>query len=100
MLTLQYYEPYKKSKRSINQILLGKNSVPQGLVELFRYTHNNGPINFKFEKLEDGSIVAKSTNFRWGSIITFAKNESEIDVKIKDAILTSFEIPSSYAKEL
>jgi len=44
-------------------------------------------------------IVAVSENFRYGSIVTFAEDEKRLDDKIKDAILTSFGIPSSYAKE-
>lgn len=72
--------------------------VPSGLVELTRYFRNNDPIHFNYHN-EDGLIVATSENFRFGSIITFAENEKELDEKIKDAILTSFGIPSSYAKE-
>lgn len=72
--------------------------APQGLVELNRYFRYYKPINFKYEH-KDGLIVAISTNFQYGSIITSGKDEAELDKNIKDAILTSFEIPSSYAKE-
>lgn len=77
---------------------LGKNSVPAGLSELNHYFAVNEPINFSFHK-EDGLIVAKSTNFRYGSIVTYAASDKELDKNIKDAILTSFSVPSSYAKE-
>lgn len=73
-------------------------AVPSGLVELAKYFRNNDPIKFAYHN-EDGLIVAVSENYRYGSIVTFAENEQELDDKIKDAILTSFGIPSSYAKE-
>lgn len=73
-------------------------AVPSGLVELAKYFRNNDPIRFDYHR-EDGVVVAVSTNYRYGSIVTFAENEKELDRKIKDAILTSFGIPSSYAKE-
>lgn len=43
--------------------------------------------------------MARSTNFRYGSIITSGKDEQEVDRNIKDAILTSFEIPSAYSAD-
>ncbi len=89
----------KQTKDQFIKLLNGKAFVPQGLVELQRYFRTNSPINFEFKKSDDGSIVAISTNFRYGSIIATGKNKEEIDLNIKDAILTSFEIPSSYAKE-
>ena len=73
-------------------------AVPSGLVEMQKYFRLYGAIQFK-NHLEDGLLVAVSENFRYGSIVTFAKNEQELDEKIKDALLTSFGIPSSYAKE-
>ncbi len=78
---------------------MGKNYVPAGLFELSQYFRNNEPIRFTFEKQEDGSFVAISNNFRYGSIITSASDEQSLDASIKDAILTAFEIPSSYAKQ-
>jgi len=72
--------------------------VPAGLFELSQYFRNNGPINFDF-KNEDGEIVAVSRDFRYGTIVTSAKTEMELDENIKDAILTAFEVPSSYKKE-
>ncbi len=73
-------------------------AVPSGLVELVKYFRNNDPIRFDYHQ-EDGLIIAVSANYRYGSIVTFAKNDKELDRKIKDAILTSFGIPSSYANE-
>ncbi|MDO8626570.1 MAG: hypothetical protein Q7K39_03930 [Candidatus Magasanikbacteria bacterium] len=88
----------KRLKDQLIKLMLGKSTVPQGLVELFRYSRDFGSINFNFEKSEN-CIVAVSTNFRYGSIITSGKNNEELDKNIKDAILTSFEIPFSYASE-
>jgi hypothetical protein len=48
---------------------------------------------------EKNSIVAVSNNFRYGSIVTSAATQKELDLKIKDAILTAFDVPSAYAKE-
>ncbi len=77
---------------------MGNDYVPRGLYELGSYFRSNGPIHFEY-KQEDGLLVAISTNFRQGSIVTFGKNQEELDRNIKDAILTSFEIPSSYSQE-
>lgn len=87
----------KRSQDFIVKIASG-DYVPRGLFELSEYFRINEPIKFEFRK-EDGKLVAISTNFRHGSIITSGKNSQELDVNIKDAILTSFEVPSSYAKE-
>lgn len=73
-------------------------SVPTGLIEMHRYFKNNGPIKFNQHR-KNGLIVAISSNFIYGSIVTSGKDTSELDKNIKDAILTSFEIPSTYAKE-
>jgi len=73
-------------------------TVPIGLFELSQYFRNQGPIEFEYKK-EGNKIIAISKNFRHGSIITSANNEADLDKNIKDAILTSFEIPSSYMKE-
>lgn len=90
---------YKQVKDQFIRFMLGSNSVPIGLSDLHRYFRVYGPINFKFEKQEDGTFVAISEDFRYGSIITHANTFKELDEKIKDAILTAFEVPSSYAKE-
>ncbi|NCU44498.1 hypothetical protein EOM71_02355 [Candidatus Falkowbacteria bacterium] len=73
-------------------------SVPTGLTEMHSYFKNNGPIKFNQHR-KNGLIVAISSNFIYGSIVTSGKDTSELDKNIKDAILTSFEIPSTYAKE-
>lgn len=88
----------KKTKDQLLKFALGSATVPRGLFELDQYFRLHDPINFQYEK-KDGLIIALSTNFRYGSIVTSGRNEGELDKNIKDAILTSFEIPSSYAKE-
>lgn len=89
----------KKTKDKFIKVIFGKTYVPQGLFELSQYFHHNGPISFRMEKGENGNIIAISNNFRLGSIITSGNTPEELDKNIKDAILTSFEIPSSYATE-
>ncbi|OGY47293.1 MAG: hypothetical protein A3J65_03105 [Candidatus Buchananbacteria bacterium RIFCSPHIGHO2_02_FULL_45_11b] len=88
----------KKMKDNLLKIFWGNTVVPRGLFELNQYFRLNGPIAFNYER-KDGLIVACSNNFRHGSIITSGQDETELDKNIKDAILTSFEVPSSYAKE-
>lgn len=88
----------KKLQDNLIKLLFGNIAVPRGLYEMNRYFKNNGSIEFKYAE-KDNLIVATSTNFRYGSIITSGKNKKELDQNIKDAILTSFEIPSSYSKE-
>ena len=89
----------KQTKDYAIRLLLGNKVVPSGLFELNQYFRLHDPISFRPERQEDGSIVAISNNFQYGSIITRAATEEELNEKIKDAILTAFEIPSSYAKE-
>lgn len=88
----------KKAKDYLLKAISGKDFVPHGLVEINRYFRIYGPINFDFKK-ENGVIIGISQNFHYGSIITSGKNLEELDKNIKDAILTSFKIPSSYSKE-
>ena len=77
---------------------MNKNYAPKEIFEMKEYFRCNGPINFEIK--EEGNVfIAKSQDFRYGSIITEANTKEELDRNIKDAILTSFEIPSSYAKE-
>ncbi len=90
---------YKQAKDHLIRLMLGKDAVPSGLADLNHYFRTYGAINFRSEKQEDGSIVAISENFQYGSIVTSAKTQKELDEKVKDAILTAFEVPSSYAKE-
>ena len=79
-------------------LLDGKGFVPRELVELNQYFRRNGPINFEFKK-EGSLIIGISTNFRYGSIVSSGRDAEELDKNIKDAILTAFDVPSSYAKE-
>jgi len=88
----------KRFRDHILKAFYGKGFVPNGLVEINRYFRFHGPITFDF-KHEDGRIIGISTNFKYGSIVTHGKDLVELDKNIKDAILTSFEIPSSYSKE-
>jgi len=87
----------KRIKDQLLKAFLGKTYVPSGLYEIEHYFRLYEPIHFNFEKKDD-NIIAISTNFKYGSIITSAKDEKELDENIKDAILTSFEVPSSYSK--
>lgn len=89
----------KRFKDQLIKILLGKSAVPRGLFELNQYFRHYGPINFRREEGDGGNIIAVSNNFRHGSIITSGRDLEELDKNIKDAILTSFEIPSSFAAE-
>ena len=88
----------KQTKDYLIKFLWEGKSVPEELFELSQYFRSNGPIEFEFKK-ENGEIIAISKNYRHGSIITSGKNEEDLEKNIKDAILTSFEIPSSYKKE-
>lgn len=88
----------KRAKDHIIKSLLGKGIVPRELLELHDYFRLYESINFTFEKKED-LIIAESSDFKFGSIITSGKNPEELDKNIKDAILTSFDVPSSYAGE-
>lgn len=77
----------------------GKNIVPRGLFELDKYFRTYGSVSFESKK-EGDVIIGISKDFRFGSIVTSGKSEEDLDKNIKDAILTSFEIPSSYSKEI
>jgi len=78
----------------------GKGFVPGELLELNQYFRLYDPINFEYSRSSDGNIIAKSTNFRYGSIITSGKDMKDVDKNVEDAILTSFEIPSAYTTEV
>ena len=88
----------KQTNDYLAKTLAGSRFVPQGLFEASEYFRHNGPIKFEF-KIENDQHIAISTNFRYGSIVTSGKDVEELEKNIKDAILTSFDIPSSYAKE-
>lgn len=92
------YKMFKLVKDYTTKYLLGEDAIPRGLYEVSEYFRNYGPIVFKYTE-EEGQIIAKSTNFKCGVIVTSGRNAQELDSNIKDAILTSFSIPSSYAKE-
>jgi len=89
----------KQTKDYLLKFLWDGSSVPSGLLELYKYFKNNGPIEFKYEET-DNKIIAVSTNYRYGSIVTSGRNKEELERNIKDAILTSFDVPSSYEKEV
>ena len=88
----------KQTKDFCLKLFRNGDSVPVELFELSQYFRTNGAINFEFKK-EAGEIIAISKNYNQGTIITSAKTEEELDENIKDAILTAFEVPSSYKKE-
>ena len=88
----------KKVKDQLIKRLLGEAGVPRGLFEINHYFREHGSIDFEVEQTNDG-LVAVSTDFCCGTIVTSGKDRKELDENVKDAILTSFEVPSSYAKE-
>jgi len=87
----------KQIKDYIIKITLGNAIVPRGLYESREYFRQFGPIRFEHLVLGD-HIVARSTNFQWGTIITEGTKKN-LESNVEDAILTAFEIPSSYTKE-
>ncbi|MBT4516890.1 MAG: hypothetical protein HOC78_03260 [Candidatus Komeilibacteria bacterium] len=87
----------KQVKDYLIKALRGK-YVPEGLVELTKYFVHNDAIRFDYKE-DSGGWVAISKNFRHGSIVTSGKNKKELENNIKDAILTSFDVPSAYMKE-
>ncbi len=90
---------YKQVKDRLIRLVLGTASVPSGLAELHHYFRSYGPIRFQLEPQQDGSVVALSKNFRYGSIITRADDVQALEGQVEDAILTAFSVPSFYAKE-
>ncbi|HAM88875.1 MAG: hypothetical protein US83_C0020G0009 [Candidatus Falkowbacteria bacterium GW2011_GWC2_38_22] len=88
----------KQTKDYLIKFLWNGKSVPIGLFELAQYFRTNGAIHFEF-KQEGKELIAISKNFQYGTIVTSAESQTELDEKIKDAILTAFDVPSSYAKE-
>ena len=89
---------FKQSKDYLIKFIFGKDYVPAGLFELTEYMNLYQGIEFEIHQ-EDGEYIAVSKNFKHGSIVTAGKNHKELDENIKDAILTSFEIPASFANE-
>lgn len=90
---------FKQTKDWLSKFVIPEEVKPSGLVELNKYFRLYGPIHFEHKLQEDGSIVAISSDFKYGSIIAHAKSEERLETEIVDAILTSFEVPSSYARE-
>ena len=88
----------KKIKDQLIKALYGKESVPKGLFDLHEYFRIYKQIGFDFHQ-EDGVIVAVSNDFKQGSIVTSGSDKDELDKNIKDAILTVFSVPSSYAQD-
>ena len=89
----------KRVRDSVVKFILGGHTAPQGLVELHYYFRTHEPIRFRNERQEDGSCIAISENFQYGKIITRADCVESLDDQVKDAILTAFDVPFSYAKE-
>lgn len=89
----------KITKDYLIRKLLPRESIPRGLFELDQYFRRYKEIEFEF-KAKGDLVIAVSKDFRFGSIITSGKTPQELDENIKDAILTSFKIPSSYSKEI
>jgi hypothetical protein len=90
----------KEIKDGVIKYASSGNSANEQLRELFEYFQQHGSITFDYEiAKESGLIIAKSTNFRFGSIITSGRNPKELDENIKDAILTAFDMPSVYLEE-
>lgn len=89
----------KHLKDQLIRLLAGTDTVPRGLRELEHYFRCYGPIEFRCDAQSDGTFIAVSQGFRHGSIVTSGRTREELEANIKDAILTSFEVPSSYADE-
>lgn len=96
MMPLKITKDYLK--KSILKKLYGDRYVPRELFELHNYFRHYQSITFTQEN-KGNSIIAISTNFRYGSIVTSGKNQKELDQNIQDAILTSFDLPSAYVSE-
>lgn len=88
----------KQSKDQLLKFLNGPKYVPSGLFELSKYFYSYGPIKFDYKK-EGDSWIGISNDFRFGKIISSGRDQEELESNIKDAILTSFDVPSSYIKE-
>lgn len=89
----------KQIKDKFIKFVLGKNSVPSGLSDLHSYFRLYKEVNFEHNVGVDGNIIAVSTDFKYGTIIATAKNLADLNDAIEDAILTAFEVPSSYTQE-
>lgn len=92
------YIAWKFLKDSATKLFSG-NRLPPGVLELRRYFAVYKEINFVKEVQPDGTIVAVSTDFHQGGIVTSGKDEEQLKENIEDAILTAFDVPGVYAKE-
>jgi hypothetical protein len=88
----------KVIKDNLDKHIFNRNKFISEINGFRRYFALYDSINFNIHQ-EDGVFVAKSTDYKYGSIITSADSKEEIEKEIKDAILTSFGIPSAYANE-
>lgn len=88
----------KELRDKLLRLVAGNDFRPRGLVDLQEYFRHNPEITFELTK-KDGGFIAHSKNFRYGSIVTVAKSLETLDHSVRDAILTTFEIPSSYEEE-
>ncbi|HEX9664351.1 MAG TPA: hypothetical protein VGA49_00865 [Patescibacteria group bacterium] len=88
----------KEIKDLLIKKFAGHQNIPRGLFELATYFRHNGSISFDYKEHED-VVIAVSNNFRYGSIVAQGKDIKELEKNIPDAILTSFDVPSSYARE-
>lgn len=64
---------------------------------LDKYLKTNNPIVFD-KKKEGGVFIAVSNNFKYGSIITSAHSQEDLDLNIEDAVLTAFDMPVTHKK--
>ena len=84
--------------KAILSLFIGGKTVPRELLELSDYFRHYGVIHFDF-KQEGNKTIAISSDFRHGSIVTTGTSREELDRNVKDAILTSFDLPSAYQQE-
>jgi len=91
--------PLKVFKDRAVRSILGKDYVPESLFDFSEYFRHFKEINFEYHK-EGDITIAVSTDFKYGSIVTSGRNKEELDKNIKDAILTSFEVPSAYLDKI
>lgn len=89
----------KSIKDTLIKYFSGSHLLPEEILAASEYFRHFGPIKFEYKK-ENNLIIATSTNFQWGTIVTSGHNLRELDRNIKDAILTAFSVPSTYADKL
>lgn len=89
---------FKVLKDHVLKAMFGNMLVPRGLHDLERYFRLYHSISFERHS-EGGLLVSVSTDFRHGSIVAHGRDEAELDRNVRDAILTSFEVPSAYVAE-